>query len=146
MASSGYQMTDAIKMSGGILEVGHDGKDVVMHIHGGRQVRLTAEGRKAFRPVFDKTERRADGEDCGEAVPVGTVTDLTAQAPKTVWRDGSHLVIPAIRLDAEGCKLLRTIINGELPDMAVKHGPDCQCTPCKAEPSYRAHERVSDRD
>jgi hypothetical protein len=155
---SGYQMTDAIGMPGGILEVGHDGKDIVMCVHGGRQVRLTAEGREEFRRIFAEAERRADAkclcsidgpgevippacpvhgtpcdvcgglescaEDCGEAAgdPVGTVTDLRSQEPRTVTRDGRCLTIPALRLDAAGCKLLRRIINDELVELETGHG------------------------
>ena len=58
--SDGYQMTDAIKMPGGILEVGHDGTEVVMHIHGGRQVRLAAEGRDQFIKAWAEAERQAE--------------------------------------------------------------------------------------
>lgn len=54
---------------------------------------------------------------CGD--PVGTVTDLSSQSPRTVTRDGRHLVIPALRLDAEGCAVLRQIINGEMPDLVT---------------------------
>ena len=56
------------------------------------------------------------GDWCG-ADPAGTVTDLRSGAPVTVWRDGDCLVIPALRLDAEGCALLRTIINNEIADL-----------------------------
>ena len=55
---------------------------------------------------------------CG-ADPVGTVTDQRTQVPATVWRDGGHLLIPALRLDAEGCALLRTIINGAMSELAA---------------------------
>jgi hypothetical protein len=54
-------------------------------------------------------------EACGD--PVGTVTDLRTQSPRTVTRDGKHLVIPALRLDAVGAALLRTIINNEAADL-----------------------------
>jgi hypothetical protein len=50
--SSGYQMTDAIKVPGGLLEVGTDGPDVVMHVHGSRQVRLTAKGQEEFAQLY----------------------------------------------------------------------------------------------
>ena len=61
--SSGYQMTDAIAMPGGILEVGHDGDQVVMHIHGRRQARLAREGRKQFQRAFMAAERAAETYD-----------------------------------------------------------------------------------
>jgi hypothetical protein len=54
-------------------------------------------------------------------VPVGTVTDLDTQAPRTIRRDRDHLLIPELRLDAEGCKLLRGIINDELLNLAAVH-------------------------
>lgn len=54
---------------------------------------------------------------CGD--PVGTVTDLQSQSPRTVTRDGRHLVIPALRLDAEGCAVLRQIINNEAAELAA---------------------------
>ena len=54
-------------------------------------------------------------------VPVGTVTDLETRGPRTVRRDWDTLVIPELRLDAEGCKLLRRIINDELLNLAVVH-------------------------
>jgi hypothetical protein len=60
-------------------------------------------------------------EDCGEAEgdPAGTVTDLRSQEPRTVTRDGGELVIPALRLDAAGCELLRKILVNEGPALAV---------------------------
>jgi hypothetical protein len=59
-------------------------------------------------------------EDCtGEpGDPVGTVTDLRTGEPRTVARNGGALVLPALRLDAEGCRVLRQIIGNELPEMA----------------------------
>lgn len=51
-------------------------------------------------------------------VPVGTVADLLTDNPKTITRDWDTLVLPALRLDAEGCRVLRQIINNELPEMA----------------------------
>lgn len=53
-------------------------------------------------------------------VPAGTVIDLDS-GPKTVLRDWDTLVIPGMRLDAEGCKLLRQIINDEMPNLSAVH-------------------------
>ncbi len=63
-------------------------------------------------------------EGCGEAAgdPAGTLIDLRSGEPRTVFRDGDCLVIPALRLDAEGCALLRTIVNDTLPDLAGAGG------------------------
>lgn len=54
-------------------------------------------------------------------VRVGTVMDLVAQAPRTILRDWDHLVIPELRLDAKGCRLLRQIIGDELPNLDAVH-------------------------
>lgn len=75
--------------------------------------------------------------------PAGTLTDLRSGEPRTVFRDGDCLVIPALRLDAEGCRLLRTIVSNEMPGLSVNHGPACTCTPCLAEPSYRARREAA---
>jgi hypothetical protein len=54
-------------------------------------------------------------------VPVGTVTDLHTQGPRTILRDWDHLLIPELRLDAEGCEHLRKILVGEALNLAVVH-------------------------
>jgi hypothetical protein len=53
--------------------------------------------------------------------PAGTVLDLRTQAPRTVFRDRGRLVIPAVRLDAAGCELLRKILAGSAPEPAAAH-------------------------
>jgi hypothetical protein len=60
MPGSGYQMIDGIAMPGGILEVGYDGPEVVMHVHGGQQVRLTAEGQEQFARAYMTSCQRAE--------------------------------------------------------------------------------------
>lgn len=79
-------------------------------------------------------------EDWCGADPAGTVTNLRDQAPKTVWRDGACLVIPALRLDAEGCGLLRRIINREMPALASARADvteDGMARAASAEGTYR---------
>jgi len=71
-----YQMIDGIGMPGGILEVGYDGPEVVFHVHGGRQVRLTAEGRERFQRAFMDAERRAEDD--------GAEDDERQQVPSDV--------------------------------------------------------------
>ena len=65
--------------------------------------------------------RAGSGEAPGE--PAGTVMDLRTQEPRTVTRDGGCLVIPAVRLDAAGCELLRKILVGEALDLAAEPEP-----------------------
>lgn len=55
-----YQLVDTIRMPGGVLEVGYAGPQVVMQLHGGRQVRLTAKGREQFQRAFMDAERGAE--------------------------------------------------------------------------------------
>jgi hypothetical protein len=55
-----YQLVDTIRMPGGVLEVGFAGSQVVMQLHGGRQVRLTAKGREQFQRAFMDAERGAE--------------------------------------------------------------------------------------
>jgi len=71
--------------------------------------------------MLSEGEAMAEEYDGGD--PVGTVTDLRTQEPRTVTRDGEFLVIPALRLDAAGCELLRKILVGEAPDLAAEPGP-----------------------
>jgi hypothetical protein len=48
--------------------------------------------------------------------------------------------LAALDLDAENRDALRELLGRDAtPGGRVKHGPGCGCTPCKAEPSYRAH-------
>jgi hypothetical protein len=54
-------------------------------------------------------------------VPVGTVMDLDAQAPRTIRRDWDHLLIPELRLDAAGRAILRAILSDAEPDLARVH-------------------------
>ena len=72
--------------------------------------------------------RKALGLAANGGDPVGTVTDLRTQEPRTVTRDGKHLVIPALRLDAAGCELLRKILVGEAPDLAAEPEPPLEAT------------------
>lgn len=51
-------------------------------------------------------------------VPVGTVTDLDGNAPRTVLRNWDTLRIPAMRIDAKGLETLRQILNNEGPALA----------------------------
>lgn len=60
--SSSYQMTDAIAVPSGILEVGHDGPDVVMHAHGTRYVVLDGEARDQFIKAWAAAEIEAERE------------------------------------------------------------------------------------
>lgn len=60
-------MTGAIKMPGGILELGHDGADVVMHVHGGRQARLTPEGQEEFAQPYVAACHQAGANAIDEA-------------------------------------------------------------------------------
>jgi len=59
--------------------------------------------------MLSEGEAMAEEYDGGD--PVGTVTDLRTQEPRT------------LRLDAAGCELLRKILVGEAPDLAAEPGP-----------------------
>ena len=46
----------------------------------------------------------------------------------------------AWQLDLEGSerdRFAEAVARAATPAVRVKHGPDCRCTPCLAEPSYR---------
>ncbi len=86
--------------------------------------------------VIAEVLRKALGPDVPQGDPAGTVMDLESRDPRTVTRDRDRLVIPRLRLDAEGCRVLRTIINNELADLASTPVE----TICTATP-----EQVSDR-
>lgn len=56
---TGYQMTDAIGTSAGVIEVGHDGPDVVIHVHGGRSAALDPQAWRQFRLAAAEAGYRA---------------------------------------------------------------------------------------
>ena len=70
-------------------------------------------GPEAAERLLGRTLAQVPGD------PAGTVTDLASGEPRTVTRDGGCLVIPALRLDADGCAALRQVINNEIADLAA---------------------------
>lgn len=52
-------------------------------------------------------------------VPVGTLHDHLTSGPRTITRDYSHALIPALELDVAGIDLLASILPGLRADMVA---------------------------
>jgi len=59
-----------------------------------------------------------------------------------VFVDGTLARLAGAQRDRFAEAVARAVTPGRVP---VKHGPGCRCTPCLAEPGYRARGQVSDR-
>lgn len=69
---------------------------------------------------------------------------LAERDPETGRRTGANVASVSAFFDSGACKELvelRELLDRAAmlgPSSRVKHGPACDCTPCKAEPSYEA--------
>lgn len=98
--SSGYQMTDAIgpTADGRIVEVGHDGPLVRLHVHGGQAASLDGGQRDRFIKAYAEAERRAEATAApDEADPTGLAAIIPRSAMNKVERLARDLIgIPDI--------------------------------------------------
>jgi hypothetical protein len=88
-------MTDAIgpTADGRVVEVGHDGPLVRLHVHGGQSAALDAGQRDQFARAFFAAERQAEANQATAVAHI--VTDLDAHRRcgcPTCLRDGMNKV------------------------------------------------------
>lgn len=79
-------------------------------------------------------------DDCGLVCEVGTDGEGVIVRPYDPVAVVTGMRFSGGRRDRFAEAVARAVTPGRVP---VKHGPGCRCTPCLAEPSYRARRQVT---